>query len=106
MKWPLEIVSATSFSAVRMNCPAEPDGRCLKKSAIRSAISRTTWGALVSVSFMPIDQAIAICQDEVNRGNLNAEIWQLFLDRKIYNLFAGESGFIARPTAPILPSTT
>jgi len=46
---------------------------------------------------IPVDKAIAIIQQEVNRGTLNANLWKLFLDRKIYNLFSNEIGFIKRP---------
>ncbi|MBV8879360.1 MAG: HD domain-containing protein, partial [Planctomycetaceae bacterium] len=52
---------------------------------------------------IPIDKAIAIVQDEVNRGALNAKLWQLFLDRQVYNLFADQTGFVLRPQAPDLP---
>lgn len=52
---------------------------------------------------IPIDKAIAIVQDEVNRGALNPKLWQLFLDRKLYNLFADETGFVQRPPAPVTP---
>jgi len=49
---------------------------------------------------IPIDKAIAILQDEVNRGALNAKLWQLFLDRQLYNLFADQTGFVHRPAGP------
>ena len=53
---------------------------------------------------IPIEKAIAIVQDEVNRGALNAKLWQLFLDKKLYTLFADETGFVHRPAAPTLPT--
>lgn len=53
---------------------------------------------------IPVDKAIAICQDEVDRGNLNQKLWRLFLDRKVYNLFSTESGFVKPPATPQLPS--
>ncbi|MBI3855376.1 MAG: GAF domain-containing protein [Planctomycetes bacterium] len=52
---------------------------------------------------IPVDKAIAIVQDEVNRGALNAKLWQLFLDRKIYHIFVDETGFVHRPPVPTLP---
>jgi HD-GYP domain-containing protein (c-di-GMP phosphodiesterase class II) len=53
---------------------------------------------------IPIDKAISILQDEVNRGALNPKLWQLFLDRQLYNLFADQTGFVYRPAAPQIPS--
>ncbi len=52
---------------------------------------------------IPVDKAIAIVQDEVNKGALNAKLWQLFLDNKLYTMFAGETGFVHRPAEPQLP---
>ena len=52
---------------------------------------------------IPVDKAIAIVQDEVNKGALNAKLWKLFLDNKLYTMFAGETGFVHRPTEPQLP---
>ena len=52
---------------------------------------------------IPIEKAIQIVQDDVNRGALNAKLWQLFLDRKLYLLFSDETGFVHRPTVPTLP---
>jgi HD-GYP domain-containing protein (c-di-GMP phosphodiesterase class II) len=52
---------------------------------------------------IPIDKAIAIVQDEVNKGALNAKLWQLFLERKLYNIFADETGFVHRPVEPQVP---
>jgi HD-GYP domain-containing protein (c-di-GMP phosphodiesterase class II) len=52
---------------------------------------------------IPIDKAIAILQEEVNRGALNAKLWKLFLDRQLYNLFADQTGFVLRPVAPQTP---
>jgi HD-GYP domain-containing protein (c-di-GMP phosphodiesterase class II) len=52
---------------------------------------------------IPIDKAIAIVQEEVDRGALNAKIWKLFIDRKLYLLFSDETGFVHRPTVPHLP---
>jgi len=52
---------------------------------------------------IPVDKAIAIVQDEVNKGALNAKLWQLFLDRKMYNIFVDETGFVHRPPTPTLP---
>ena len=50
------------------------------------------------------DKAIAILQDEVNRGALNPKLWKLFLDRQLYNLFADQTGFVLRPSAPQVPT--
>jgi HD-GYP domain-containing protein (c-di-GMP phosphodiesterase class II) len=52
---------------------------------------------------IPVDKAIAIVQEEVNKGALNAKLWQLFLDNKLYTMFAGETGFVHRPTVPQIP---
>ncbi len=43
---------------------------------------------------MPIEKALAIVEEEVNRGALDKEIFALFKERQLYGLFAGESGFI------------
>ncbi len=53
---------------------------------------------------IPVDKAIAIVQAEVDRGALNAKLWKLFLDRKLFDLFKDETGFVHRPSAPTLPS--
>jgi HD-GYP domain-containing protein (c-di-GMP phosphodiesterase class II) len=53
---------------------------------------------------IPIEKAIAIVQEEVNRGCHNPKLWQLFLDRQIFNLFADQTGFVQRPTGPHLPT--
>jgi response regulator RpfG family c-di-GMP phosphodiesterase len=52
---------------------------------------------------IPVEKAIAIVQDEVNKGALNAKLWQLFLDNKLYTMFAGETGFVHRPSVPQVP---
>lgn len=52
---------------------------------------------------IPVDKAIAIIQQEVDRGALNPKLWKLFLDRKIYALFSNETGFVPRPKEPVLP---
>jgi HD-GYP domain-containing protein (c-di-GMP phosphodiesterase class II) len=52
---------------------------------------------------IPIDKAIQIVQDDVNRGALNDKLWKLFLDRKLYGLFSDETGFVHRPTVQVLP---
>ncbi|HXX93338.1 MAG TPA: HD domain-containing phosphohydrolase, partial [Planctomycetota bacterium] len=49
---------------------------------------------------IPVDRAIAIVQEDVDRGALNAGIWKLFLERKLYTLFTDETGFVHRPPAP------
>jgi HD-GYP domain-containing protein (c-di-GMP phosphodiesterase class II) len=54
---------------------------------------------------IPIDKAIAIVQDEVNKGALNAKLWQLFLERKLYTIFADETGFVHRPAEPQVPKS-
>lgn len=51
---------------------------------------------------IPVDKAIAIIQQEVDRGALNPKLWKLFLDRKIYALFSDETGFVPRPREPVL----
>lgn len=43
-------------------------------------------------------------EQEVNKGALNAKIWKLFLDRKLYTIFADETGFVHRPTVPQIPT--
>jgi len=53
---------------------------------------------------IPIDKAISIVQEEVNRGCHNPKLWQLFLDRQIYNLFADQTGFVQRPIGPQIPT--
>ncbi|HZE95994.1 MAG TPA: HD domain-containing phosphohydrolase [Planctomycetota bacterium] len=53
---------------------------------------------------IPIEKAISIVQEEVNRGALNAKLWQLFLDRSIFTIFADQTGFVHRPVGPTLPS--
>jgi HD-GYP domain-containing protein (c-di-GMP phosphodiesterase class II) len=53
---------------------------------------------------IPVDRAISIVQDEVNRGALNAKLWKLFLDRHLYDLFKDETGFVHRPAGPTLPT--
>jgi HD-GYP domain-containing protein (c-di-GMP phosphodiesterase class II) len=53
---------------------------------------------------IPVDKAIAIVQAEVDRGALNGKLWKLFLDRKLYELFTGEGGFVQRPPDAVLPS--
>ncbi len=53
---------------------------------------------------IPVEKAIAIVQDEVNRGALNAKLWKLFLDRRLYDLFKDETGFVHRPAVPTLPT--
>ena len=52
---------------------------------------------------IPVDKAIAIVQDEVNKGALNGKLWKLFLDRKLFNLFVDETGFVHRPPDPVVP---
>ena len=53
---------------------------------------------------IPVDKAIQILQEEVDRGALNAKIWKLFLDQKLYELFSDETGFVHRPVRAQLPS--
>jgi HD-GYP domain-containing protein (c-di-GMP phosphodiesterase class II) len=53
---------------------------------------------------IPVDKAIAIVQAEVDRGALNAKLWKLFLDRRLQDLFVSETGFVARPSAPVMPA--
>jgi HD-GYP domain-containing protein (c-di-GMP phosphodiesterase class II) len=48
---------------------------------------------------IPVEKAIQILQEEVDRGALNAKLWKLFLDRKLFNLFTDETGFVHRPPA-------
>ncbi len=48
---------------------------------------------------MPAEKAVAILQEEVDRGALNPKIWKLFLDREIYAMFRNETGFVGRPPA-------
>ena len=52
---------------------------------------------------IPIDKAIAILQEEVNKGALNPKLWKLFLDRQLFTLFADQTGFVHRPTTQQLP---
>jgi HD-GYP domain-containing protein (c-di-GMP phosphodiesterase class II) len=53
---------------------------------------------------IPVEKAIAIVQDEVNKGALNAKLWTLFLDKKLYTIFADETGFVHRPALPQNPT--
>jgi HD-GYP domain-containing protein (c-di-GMP phosphodiesterase class II) len=53
---------------------------------------------------IPVDKAIAIVQAEVDRGALNANLWKLFLDRKLYEIFVGEGGFVLRPPDAVVPT--
>jgi HD-GYP domain-containing protein (c-di-GMP phosphodiesterase class II) len=53
---------------------------------------------------IPVDKAIAIVQAEVDRGALNAKLWKLFLEKKLQDLFVGETGFVARPSTPQMPT--
>jgi HD-GYP domain-containing protein (c-di-GMP phosphodiesterase class II) len=52
---------------------------------------------------IPVDKAIQILQEEVDKGALNPKLWKLFLDRKLYSLFTDETGFVHRPSAPQFP---
>lgn len=50
---------------------------------------------------IPVDKAIQIVQEEVDQGRLNADLWGIFLERKLYNLYRDTvTGFVARPAAP------
>ncbi|HYF01367.1 MAG TPA: HD domain-containing phosphohydrolase [Planctomycetota bacterium] len=51
---------------------------------------------------IPVDKAIAIVQAEVDRGALNAKLWKLFLDRRLYDLFRDNTGFVHRPADPVV----
>ena len=53
---------------------------------------------------IPVEKAIQITQAEVDRGALNAKIWKLFLDKKLYQLFTGDGGFVQRPSEPVTPA--
>lgn len=50
---------------------------------------------------LPVEKAIAIVQQEVDRGALHPKLWRLFLDRKVYALFATETGYVALPPPPV-----
>ncbi len=52
---------------------------------------------------IPVDKALKILDDECARGNIDAKIYQLFKDRKIYMMFTGDSGFIKTPQTPQMP---
>jgi HD-GYP domain-containing protein (c-di-GMP phosphodiesterase class II) len=51
---------------------------------------------------IPVDKAVAIVQAEVDRGALNAKLWKLFLERKLHEMFVNETGFVQRPSGPVL----
>ncbi len=55
---------------------------------------------------IPIDRAIQIVQEDVNRGALNAGLWNLFLEKRLYTLFSDETGFVHRPNTPQFPKAT
>jgi HD-GYP domain-containing protein (c-di-GMP phosphodiesterase class II) len=46
---------------------------------------------------MPVEKAMAIVDDEVARGALDKDLWALFKEKKLHQLFAGESGFVGKP---------
>jgi HD-GYP domain-containing protein (c-di-GMP phosphodiesterase class II) len=52
---------------------------------------------------IPIDRAIQIVQEEVNRGALNGPLWNLFLEKRLQYLFTDETGFVHRPNTPQVP---
>lgn len=52
---------------------------------------------------IPVDRALKILDEECARGTLDRELYQLFKDRKIYLLFSDETGFVARPSQPVMP---
>lgn len=53
---------------------------------------------------IPVEKALAILDDEVARGNLDPDLYRLFKERRIYSLFATDTGFVARPAEPQLPA--
>ncbi|MBI2901375.1 MAG: GAF domain-containing protein [Planctomycetes bacterium] len=44
---------------------------------------------------VPVDQALKIIDDEVARGNLDAKLYALFKERKIYSIFVDDTGFVS-----------
>ncbi len=44
---------------------------------------------------IPVAQALAILEDETARGNLDPKLHKLFKDRRIYAIFADESGYVS-----------
>ncbi len=43
---------------------------------------------------LPIDRALDVLRQEVDKGRLNPAIWRLFLDRKIYAIYADGTGYV------------
>lgn len=52
---------------------------------------------------MPVEKALAIVQEDVDRGALNRKIFELFKSQKLYLMFSDNTGFVARPAEPVLP---
>jgi hypothetical protein len=52
---------------------------------------------------IPIDKAVQIVQEEVNKGALNAKLWNLFLEKRLFDLFSDQTGFVHRPATPQVP---
>jgi len=43
----------------------------------------------------PVEQSLKILEEEVNRGHLDARLFRLFKDRKIYSLFVDATGYVS-----------
>lgn len=44
---------------------------------------------------IPVDKALAILDEELEKGNLDAKLYKLFRDRRIYSIFVDESGYVS-----------
>jgi HD-GYP domain-containing protein (c-di-GMP phosphodiesterase class II) len=49
---------------------------------------------------IPVEKALAILDEEAARGAVDAKIYQLFKDRRIFMMFMDETGFVHRPSVP------
>jgi HD-GYP domain-containing protein (c-di-GMP phosphodiesterase class II) len=45
---------------------------------------------------IPVDKALAILDDECARGNIDPQLYSLFKQRKIFQMFMDETGFVPR----------
>jgi HD-GYP domain-containing protein (c-di-GMP phosphodiesterase class II) len=46
------------------------------------------------------EKALAILDGELDRGTIDARLYRLFKERKIYQLFMDETGFVQKPSFP------
>ena len=52
---------------------------------------------------IPVGKALKILEDEVNRGKLDPDLFKLFIDQKVYDIFTDDTGFVPRPEEPSMP---